>query len=144
MARHLDPWCRLEWPSSGEVDIMENYGGSILANFAWGTANRWQAKWDSMKKPVQEFGPGWTDDFHVWQLDWTEDVMVISLDGTELNRVDLDQTINGPAKCNGQNPFRQPHYILLNLALGSNGGPVDDLAFPTRYYVDYVRVYQAE
>ena len=26
-----------EWPSNGEVDVMENYGGGILANFAWGT-----------------------------------------------------------------------------------------------------------
>lgn len=37
----------------------------------------------------------------------------------------------------------QPHYILLNLALGGdNGGPIADEAFPMRYEVDYVRVYQ--
>ncbi len=42
------------------------------------------------------------------------------------------------------NPFRQPHYILLNLALGSNGGDPENTAFPLRYEVDYVRVYQPE
>ena len=33
-----------EWPSNGEVDVMENYGGDILANFAWGTNRRWTAQ----------------------------------------------------------------------------------------------------
>ena len=131
-----------EWPSSGEVDVMENYDQKILANFAWGTDRRWNAQWDSTRRPVADFGAGWTDDFHVWALDWTEDRMTITLDGEVLNTVDLNTTINGSAACQGQNPFRQRHYLLLNLALGGAGGPVDNLVFPTRYLVDYVRVYQ--
>ena len=35
-----------EWPSNGEVDVMENYDNTILANFAWGTNRRWQPEWD--------------------------------------------------------------------------------------------------
>ena len=66
------------------------------------------------------------------------------LDGRLLNDVALSGTINGSAACAGENPFQQPHYILLNLALGANGGSVDGLSFPTRYLVDYVRVYAAE
>src|ERR1043166_2484149 len=34
-----------EWPSNGEIDIMEFYRGSLLANVAWGTDRRWTAKW---------------------------------------------------------------------------------------------------
>lgn len=34
------------------------------------------------------------------------------------------------------------HYILLNLAIGGNGGTPDISAFPLKYQVDYVRVYQ--
>jgi len=37
----------------------------------------------------------------------------------------------------------QPHYLLLNLAIGGvNGGDVSSEAFPMRYEIDYVRVYQ--
>jgi hypothetical protein len=61
----------------------------------------------------------------------------------ELNSVDLTTTFNGSAACEGQNPFQQPHYLLLNLALGGTaGGDVSGLNFPTRYLVDYVRIYQ--
>ncbi len=69
--------------------------------------------------------------------------MTIRVDGMELNAVDLTTTINGSADCEGQDPFQQPHYLLLNLALGgAAGGSVSDLEFPTRYLVDYVRIYQ--
>lgn len=131
-----------EWPSNGEVDVMENYGGNILANFAWGTDSRWTPRWDSSHWPVTGFGDGWTDAFHIWEMEWTEDRMTIRLDGAVLNDVALSETFNGTAACAGENPFRQPHRLLLNLALGGAGGSVDDLAFPTRYLVDYVRVYQ--
>lgn len=43
----------------------------------------------------------------------------------------------------GKNPFEQPHYLLLNLAIGGdNGGIPDDSAFPIQYEIDYVRIYQ--
>ena len=88
------------------------------------------------------FDPNWTERFHIWELDGTEDRMAIYLDGQLLNDRPLDNTVNGSAECAGDNPFRQRHYLLLNLALGSNGGSVERLAFPTRYVIDYVRIYQ--
>ena len=131
-----------EWPSNGEVDIMENYGGNILANFAWGTNTRWQPNWDSSRHSVNSLGSNWADDFHIWEFDWDENRMSIYVDGVLLNDRPLGNTINGSAACAGQNPFKQSHNLLLNLALGgSQGGSVDNLAFPTRYLVDYVRVY---
>lgn len=135
-----------EWPSNGEVDIMENYGGNILANFAWGTNTRWNAKWDGVKlNTINNFvskDPNWLSKFHIWTLDWDENRMSIYLDDELLNEVNLSTTINGTAACSGDNPFKKKHYLLLNLALGSNGGSVANLAFPTQYLVDYVRVYQ--
>jgi len=71
-----------------------------------------------------------------------ENRMSIYLDGELLNEVNLSTTLNGTAACSGQNPFKQKHFLLLNLALGSNGGSVTNLSFPTQYIVDYVRVYQ--
>jgi len=132
-----------EWPSNGEVDVMENYGGDILANFAWGTDRRWTPSWDSSRWPVTGFGTGWTEAFHIWELEWSADRMTIRVDGNVLNDVSLTSTINGSAACEGENPFQQPHYLLLNLALGgSAGGSISGLDFPTRYLIDYVRVYQ--
>lgn len=70
-----------------------------------------------------------------WQLVWHDE-----FDGTGV--VDLHTTINGKIG-NGSNPFHQPQYILLNLAIGGqNGGHIQPDAFPMRYEIDYVRVYQ--
>ncbi|WP_310378820.1 family 16 glycosylhydrolase [Flavobacterium sp.] len=135
-----------EWPSNGEVDIMENYGGAILANFAWGTNTRWSAKWDTVKQNVitnfVNNDPDWLSKFHIWSLDWDENKMSIYLDNVLLNEVNLNTVVNGTANCSGENPFKKKHYLLLNLALGSNGGSVTNLAFPTQYLIDYVKVYQ--
>ena len=131
-----------DWPSNGEIDIMENYSGDILGNFAWGSNQSWTPVWDVESRDVSSMGEGWTDVFHLWELVRTEEQMTIYLDGTEVNSIELTDTVNGVAACEGENPFRKPHYILLNLALGGNGGSVADIAFPTRYEIDYVRVYE--
>lgn len=133
------------WPSNGEIDIMEFYRikgvPTILANFAWGTSQRNVGKWDDLKKPLADFtvnDPEWTKKFHVWRMDWNSDSLSLFLDDELLNTVLLSQTVNP----DGFNPFLQPHYILLNLALGGNGGDPSGSRFPIKYEVDYVRVYQ--
>ena len=41
------------------------------------------------------------------------------------------------------NPFRKPHYLLINLALGGKwSGEIDDSIFPQKYIIDYVRIYE--
>jgi len=107
-----------QWPSRGEIDIMENYGGDILANFAWGTNKQWTGRWDGSHTAVSSLEPNWVDQYHIWQLVWEEDRMTIYMDDVFLNDVDLENTINGSFNCAGQNPFQQPHYLLLNLAIG--------------------------
>jgi beta-glucanase (GH16 family) len=130
-----------EWPSNGEIDIMEFYRGKLLANAAWGTDRRWVASWDSFTKPITEFDADWSSKFHVWRMDWDEDSIRLYVDDKLLNEVDLSKTINKDKE--GKNPFRQPHYLLLNLAIGgTNGGDPAKTEFPARFEVDYVRVYQ--
>jgi hypothetical protein len=60
------------------------------------------------------------------------------LDDYLFNTTMLAETVNP----DGRNPFLQPQYLLLNLALGANGGDPSDTPVPIRYEVDYVRVYQ--
>ena len=134
-----------EWPANGEIDIMEFYRfkgvPTILANFAWGTGQRWIAKWDDLKKPLSDFTTAdgdWTKKFHIWRMDWNKDSINLFLDDQLLNTTLLSQTLNP----DGFNPFLQPHYLLLNLALGRNGGDPSKSRFPIKYEIDYVRVYQ--
>ena len=129
-----------EWPWNGEIDIMEYYCGDLLANVAWGTERRWKAMWDTVKTPLAELGGAdWAKEFHVWRMDWTEEHIRLHVDDRLLNETRVSDARNP----DGTHPFRQPHYMILNLALGGdNGGPVDGTEFPARFEVDWVRVYQ--
>jgi beta-glucanase (GH16 family) len=131
-----------EWPANGEVDIMEYYRNKLLANVAWGTNKRYKAEWRTKTKAIDSFNdPDWEKKFHVWRMDWTETAMDLYVDDLRLNHVDLSETINGDGT--NINPFHQPHYLLLNLAIGGdNGGDPSATPFPSKYEVDYVRVYQ--
>lgn len=131
-----------EWPANGEIDIMEYYRGMILANIACGTDEPWKAEWYEETRDIESLGGGeWAKQFHIWRMDWDEKEISLYLDNELLNRVSLDKLVNKDGT--GINPFKQPHYILLNLALGgTNGGEIDDRLLPAKYEVDYVRVYQ--
>lgn len=132
------------WPSNGEIDMMEFYRienqPTILANAAWkGKGN--SVSWDSERIPLSYFtekDKEWANKFHIWKMDWTQDYIKLYLDGELLNETSLSNTKNP----DGFNGFQQPHYILLNLALGSNGGDLSATQLPRNYEVDYVRVYQ--
>jgi hypothetical protein len=71
-------------------------------------------------------------------MDWNKDSISLYLDDSLLNTGVLSKTLNP----NNSNPFLQPHYLLLNLAIGSNGGDPVKTRFPLKYEVDYVRYYK--
>jgi beta-glucanase (GH16 family) len=131
-----------EWPGGGEIDMMEYYQGLLLANVAWGSRRRWEPTWDSVRKPLAEFGdPRWSDKFHVWRMDWSPERIDLYVDGQLLNTTDLAATVNPDPEA--ANPFHEPHYMLLNLAVGGTaGGDPAQTEFPARFEVDWVRVYQ--
>jgi beta-glucanase (GH16 family) len=132
------------WPGCGEIDVMEYYRGMLLANACWAGERRWNAVWDDLKKPLGEFGdPDWSSKFHVWRMDWDKDNIKLYVNDQLLNTIELSKTINGtPDKAN---PFHEPHYMLLNLAIGgANGGDPSFTEFPARFEIDYVRVYQKQ
>jgi beta-glucanase (GH16 family) len=129
------------WPRNGEIDVMEYYRGLLLANVAWGSAAPGRAVWADTRTPVGSFGDGWPDAFHVWRMDWEADRIRLFVDDRLLNDVDLTRTVNEDGT--GLNPFRQPHYLILNLAIGgTSGGDPAATVFPARFAIDYVRVYQ--
>lgn len=128
------------WPANGEIDIMEYYRGKLLANIACGNRAR-GAEWHSNRFSVDSMGSSWSKKFHLWRMDWTKDYIELYVDNQLLNRVSVDSLYNKDGS--GFNPFRQPHYILLNLAIGGqNGGDPSNTSFPRKFEIDYVRVYQ--
>lgn len=131
-----------EWPAGGEIDIMEFYRGNVLANVAWATNKRWNARWDATSTPLSSFNdPNWSSKFHLWRMDWDETAIRLFVDNRMLNETLLKDTINGDAQ--GRNPFNSPQFIILNLAIGGqNGGDPAATQFPAKYEVDYVRIFQ--
>jgi beta-glucanase (GH16 family) len=130
---------RGEWPSNGEIDIMEYYKGNVLANVACGTATRGTPKWDSSSKATSSLGANWASSFHVWRMDWDDQDINLYLDDTLMNGVALSSMLNS----DGTSPFKQKVYMILNLAIGGdNGGDPSSTTFPVKFEVDYVRVFQ--
>ena len=130
------------WPHNGEIDIMEYYRGTLLANVAWGGPAGARPNWDIIRKPLESLGDAeWSGKFHVWRMLWDERSIRLSVDDVWMNDIDLDQTVNQDGS--GVNPLRQPHYMLVNLAIGgTSGGDPSATVFPSRLEVDYIRVYQ--
>jgi beta-glucanase (GH16 family) len=129
------------WPANGEIDIMEYYRGKLLANIACLGSNG-RPEWHSNTFKTDSLGgAAWSSQFHVWRMDWTEKSIGLYLDNVLLNEVATDSVVNKDGT--GFNGFKQPHYMLLNLALGGmNGGDPSGTTFPQKFEVDYVRVYQ--
>lgn len=129
-----------DWPANGEIDIMEYYTGKILANTAWKSKTGTTA-WDSRTVPLTDFKKDWADKFHVWRMDWDAHSIKLYVDNQLLNETDLKETINDSSQ--KIIPFQQPHYLLVNLAVGGdNGGEFTAASLPSKYIIDYIRVYQ--
>src|ERR1039458_9022168 len=130
------------WPNNGEVDIMEYYKNTLLANLIWAGQTPGRTASFTKRKPITSFAdPDWSSKFHLWRMDWDENRITITVDGEVVNDSDLNQAANP----DGSNGYRQAQYILLNLAIGGNaGGDPSATKFPARVAVDYVRIYQRQ
>jgi hypothetical protein len=73
-------------------------------------------------------------------MDWDREFIRLYVDGHLLNEVPLVETINRSP--DGANPFHEPHHLILNLAIGSTGGDPELTNWPSRFVVDWVRVYR--
>jgi beta-glucanase (GH16 family) len=138
------------WPANGEVDIMEYYDNTVMANIAWagkpgGAPKPNGATWNSARMPLRELPAHWSDEFHNWRMDWDSTSIKLFLDDKQVADQDLSKTINTVrSRGASQNPFVEGGaYIILNQAIGGqNGGDPSQTEFPVRLLVDYVRVWQ--
>ena len=120
------------WPSSGEVDIMEQRGND--KSYVEGTCH-WYNTAGANNASYGENTPieNPSTEFHLYTLEWTEDAIKIFLDDVQYyelpNSVDL--------------PFNGNFYLILNVAMGgTNGGNIDPAFTEDTMEIDYVKVFQ--
>ena len=136
------------WPRCGEIDVMEWVGkepGQTHSAVHYADpklADRDQHVGRGEGTDLADEGQGW----HVYSCEWTPERIDFFVDGRRFHGIDVaDADPIGPdgKPDPAANPFRKPHHLLLNLAVGGAwGGEVDSSVFPQQYVVDHVRVYQ--
>jgi beta-glucanase (GH16 family) len=123
------------WPRCGEIDIMELVGkepGIIHGTLHYFIDGKHKSNGGQIPVGLPDAA------FHVYAAEWTPDRIDLFVDDKKYVSFDVNQ-----ATTDDGNPFRQPHFLILNLALGGTwGGPIDDSIFPQRMTIAYVRVYQ--
>ena len=119
------------WPRCGEIDIMEQNGWN--KNELYGYFH--------FANPQGEYGnhgnitsiSNASGEYHIYSMEWTDEIIKILIDDKEF--VSL---IN-----NGNVPYDNRHYLLLNIAIGGNlGCDIDPSFSQDRMEIDYVRVFQ--
>ena len=127
------------WPQCGEIDIMEHVGydqGLVHGSIHTQDYNHMYGTQKSGSKYVDDV----TDAFHVYSLEWSPFYLRYLIDNEPFFFVYNDS--NGDF---GKWPFNDPHYLILNLAIGGDWGGVQGVsasAFPMKMHIDYVRVYK--
>ena len=134
------------WPFCGEIDILEMGSNAAIDD---GVVNRRVvsgAFWEN-EGARAEFGGSFdnpTDlndgEFHIFRMEWTPTRIATFVDDNEIWFIDIGLDV-----CTDCTEFHQPHYLLLNLAVGGIFTGILDAegitaSFPAEYVVDYVRV----
>lgn len=126
------------WPSIGEIDIMEHVGHDLGVVHASAHSKDYQWQTATQKTGIITV-PDVADTFHTYILDWTPNVLKAYVDD-KLYFVYENENL-GVDKW----PYDKPFYLILNLAVGGAWGSVkgiDECSFPQTMQVDYVRIYQ--
>lgn len=138
------------WPDCGELDIMEMGWRDAVAD---GYVNRWvstTAHWEfqgSYANYGRVYSPnlvepeGLNGEYHIFSMNWTPTTLTTYLDGRQLWVMDIR-----PENCVDCEELHQPHFMILNLAVGGTFTGLltaDEITapIPAEMLVDYVRIY---
>jgi beta-glucanase (GH16 family) len=124
------------WPSCGEIDVMENLGSQPSINRGslhgqgYSGANAISAAY------VLPGGQRFSDGFHTFAIRWARGSITFLVDSTAYQTVTAASIPPGAPWV-----FDAPFFLLLSVAVGGNyaGPPDSTTAFPQDMLVDYVR-----
>jgi len=129
------------WPSSGEIDIMENAPSTCGVNRVFSTLHAKGHYYDGNGGSGKSIGSKSFEDleseYHTFAIKWNENQIIAYYDGAEQGSYNNDG--NGYKNW----PYDKEFYIILNLAVGGNlGGSGYNNHESAILEIDYVRVYQ--
>lgn len=111
---------------------MEQTGANkseTLGFFHWGDTNTGEYKTTGEKSATS----GTSEEYHIYGMVWNEEHIKLTVDDKVV--VDLPNSQD--------KPFDNPHYLLLNIAMGGNlGGEVPPDFTNDIFEIDYVRIYE--
>lgn len=125
------------WPKCGEIDIMEHGQDfdHLGAAIHTGTYNHTIGTQKTGTYHIDDYDT----EFHVYGFEWTSEKLTFYVDDNVY--FVLDKSVIGDSE--GEWPFDQPFYLILNHAVGGAwGGTPDDSEYPHVTEVDWVRVYK--
>ena len=121
------------WPACGELDIMEHgLHPTNQVSVAIHTPSSYGGTVNTSIQPLADVA----NDFHVYSMNWSPDQITFLIDGVGF------YTYNPAVKNDDTWPFYLEQYLLLNIAMGGNGGAIDPNFSQSSMVIDYVRVYQ--
>jgi len=128
---------RTQYKHNGEIDIMEhlNFDSSIYQTVHTHYTFDLGIKTNPDSHATARFNP---DEFNVFSLEWHPDKLVFTMNGRPTftyPRIRTDKE--------GQWPFDQPYYLLIDMQLGGNWvGKIDYNQLPVQMEIDWVKIYQ--
>lgn len=134
------------WPDCGEIDIMEMGSHESISTNRTNRQVGSTAHWENLGGHSY-YGQSLVanedldEDFHLFTLDWTPSLLTTYLDGQKIWAMDIT-----PEQCSDCSEFHEPHFIILNVAVGGSYTQIDSMGsitapLPAEMRVDYVRVY---
>lgn len=134
------------WPACGELDIVEMGQASAIGagrvNRRVGSAAHWEHRGAHAMYGLFYDAPERLDqDFHRYRLEWTPEFVRTFVDDAPVWQMAIDA-----ASCADCSEFHEPHFIVLNMAVGGDYPGIHaaegiTAPLPAAMRVDYVRLY---
>lgn len=124
------------WPKGGEIDVMERLNSEDIA---YQTVHTHYTYTLGIKNPPNgSTGKINPDDYNIYAVELHPDSLAFYINGTHTftyPRIETDKE--------GQFPFDQPFYLLIDMQLGGSWvGAVNPEDLPVEMWIDWVRFYQ--
>ena len=128
------------WPACGEIDIFETIDTQSVTYHT--VHSRWTYTLGHTREPRSSFSAQYPlDRYHIYGFEWEEGAMRWYVDDTLVGS--YSRNTDPEALAQGQWPFEQTFYLILNQSVGNGSWAAPaDTTHTYRMDVDWVRVYQ--